>query len=168
MGGRINLVFPWIRPQFGRRTISHLGSHVRNESFLKKRFLLISSGSIPCYPELACRYTVRLSKSSIISSTLLSAWSTIYSWNQVFNALPQHLFLSAYNCSNTVILRSQDLRWMWVIGRSQEQECRGGELQNAVHFWRCGMIGDGKGRSLEESMEDSEWCAEIVDFLTSV
>ena len=30
------------------------------------------------------------------------------------------------------------------------------------------MIGDGKGRSLEECMEDSEWCAEvaIVDFLS--
>ena len=55
--------------------------------------------------------------------------------------------------------------WVWVIGRSQEQECQCGEIQNAVHLRRCHLIGDGKGRSIEEAMNDSAWCEEVANFL---
>lgn len=47
-------------------------------------------------------------------------------------------------------------RWMWVIGRSDEQNCQCGEPQNAVHLRRCKLVGDGKGQSIEECMKDSE------------
>ena len=58
-------------------------------------------------------------------------------------------------------------RWLWIIGRLQEQTCPCREIQNAVHVCRCRLIGDGKGRSLEESMEDRVWCEEVADFLMS-
>ena len=56
-------------------------------------------------------------------------------------------------------------RWLWVIGRSQEQECQCGEVQNAVHLRRCQLIGDGKGGTVEECMNDSGWCEEVATFL---
>ena len=58
-------------------------------------------------------------------------------------------------------------RWVWIIGRSQEQLCACGEVQNAVHIRRCGLVGDGKGRSIEEAMKDREWCEEVAVFLNS-
>ena len=60
-------------------------------------------------------------------------------------------------------------RWLRVIGRAQEQACRCGEPQNATHLRRCLLIQDGRGRprSIEESMEDREWCEEVVNFLTT-
>lgn len=56
-------------------------------------------------------------------------------------------------------------RWLWVIGRSQEQECQCGEIQNAVHLRRCHLIGDGKGRTIEEVMTGSAWCEDLANFL---
>lgn len=62
--------------------------------------------------------------------------------------------------------RGPTKRWLWVIGRSQEQMCECGEIQNGVHLRGCKRIGDGKGRSIEECLSDMEWCAAVVDFLT--
>ena len=45
------------------------------------------------------------------------------------------------------------------------QRCECGEIQNAVHVRRCNRIGDGRGRSIEECMKDSEWCEEVANFL---
>ena len=59
-------------------------------------------------------------------------------------------------------------RWLWVIdiGRTQEPACDCMEIQNAVHMRRCKLVGDGRGRSMEEAMEDEEWCKEVVNALT--
>ena len=56
-------------------------------------------------------------------------------------------------------------RWLWVIGRAEEQTCQCGEIQNAVHLRACRLIGDGAGRSIEQCWKDSEWCEKVVDFL---
>lgn len=56
-------------------------------------------------------------------------------------------------------------RWLKVIQRSQEDKCSCGEVQNAVHLRRCNLVGDGKGRSVEECQRDMEWCEAVVDFL---
>ena len=52
-----------------------------------------------------------------------------------------------------------------VIGRREDDLCDCGEVQNGIHLLHCPLIGDGKGRSLEECMKDSEWCKEVADFL---
>ena len=56
-------------------------------------------------------------------------------------------------------------RWLKVIGRSEGDLCECGEIQNAVHLRRCGLVGDGKGRSIEECQQDMEWCKAVADFL---
>ena len=56
-------------------------------------------------------------------------------------------------------------RWLWVIGRAEEQTCPCGEIQNAVHLRRCQLVANGAGRSMEQCWEDKEWCGELVDFL---
>ena len=56
-------------------------------------------------------------------------------------------------------------RWQWIIGRADEQTCRCGEVQNAVHLRRCRLVADGEGRSIEQCWKDREWCEKIVDFL---
>ena len=45
-------------------------------------------------------------------------------------------------------------RWLYIIGRSAEQLCQCGEVQNAAHIRRCDLIGDEGGRSIEECWED--------------
>ena len=55
--------------------------------------------------------------------------------------------------------------WQKVIGRREDNLCDCGRIQNAVHLLCCPLIGDGKGRTLEECMEDSEWCRKVADFL---
>ena len=47
-------------------------------------------------------------------------------------------------------------RWLWILGRAQEPTCDCGEIQNAVHMRRCRLVGDGRGGSIEEVMEDRE------------
>ena len=56
-------------------------------------------------------------------------------------------------------------RWLAIIGRSPQNTCQCGEIQNAVHLRRCHLIGDGKGRSVEECYTDRAWCEAVVDFL---
>ena len=56
-------------------------------------------------------------------------------------------------------------RWLFIIGRSAEQQCQCGETQNAVHLRRCSLVGDKKGRSLEECWKDQEWCEAVADFM---
>ena len=56
-------------------------------------------------------------------------------------------------------------RWLFIIGRAAEQQCQCGETQNATHLRRCQLIGDTKGRSLEECWRDQEWCGVVADFL---
>lgn len=56
-------------------------------------------------------------------------------------------------------------RWLFIIGRSAEQQCQCGEVQNAVHLRKCPLVGDTKGRSLEECWRDREWCGAVADFL---
>ena len=56
--------------------------------------------------------------------------------------------------------------WLRIIGRREDNLCGCGEVQNAAHLLRCPLIGDGKGRSLEECLEDSEWCKKVADFLS--
>lgn len=41
-------------------------------------------------------------------------------------------------------------RWLKIIGRRDDDLCECGEVQNAVHLRRFQMVGDGKGRSMEE------------------
>ena len=56
-------------------------------------------------------------------------------------------------------------RWLKIIGRSEDDRCECGEIQNAAHLRRCNMVGDGKGRSIEECERDMEWCEAVADFL---
>ena len=56
-------------------------------------------------------------------------------------------------------------RWQWIIGRAEDQLCRCGEIQNAVHLRRCRLAADGAGRSIEQCWVDREWCEALVDFL---
>ena len=56
-------------------------------------------------------------------------------------------------------------RWLWIIGRAQDQTCECGEIQNAVHVRQCELVGDGRGRSIEEAMGDKEWCEEVANML---
>ena len=55
--------------------------------------------------------------------------------------------------------------WLKVIGRSEDDRCGCGEIQNAVHLRRCKLVGDGKGRRIEECQKDMEWCEAVTDFL---
>ena len=55
-------------------------------------------------------------------------------------------------------------RWLKFIGRSQEDKCSCGEIQNAVHLRRYSIVGDGRGRSMEECQQDMEWCEAVADF----
>jgi len=34
--------------------------------------------------------------------------------------------------------------------------------QNAAHLLRCPLVGDGKGRSLEEARQGPEWCSGVL------
>ena len=61
--------------------------------------------------------------------------------------------------------KSPTKRWLAVIGRSVEHTYQCGGIQNAVHLRRCHLIGDGKGRSIEECWKDREWCMAVADFL---
>ena len=58
-------------------------------------------------------------------------------------------------------------RWLFIIGRSAEQLCQCGEVQNATHLRRCHLIGDKKGRTIEECWKDQEWCDAVADFLST-
>lgn len=55
--------------------------------------------------------------------------------------------------------------WLKVIGRSQDDLCECGEVQNAVHLRECRLVGDGKGRTLAQCQQDMEWCEAVADFL---
>ena len=55
--------------------------------------------------------------------------------------------------------------WLKVIGRSQDDRCECGEVQNAVHLRRCQLIGDGKGRTMGQCQQDMAWCEAVVEFL---
>lgn len=57
-------------------------------------------------------------------------------------------------------------RWLWVIGPAEDDKCECGVAQNAAHLLRCSLVGDGKGRTVEEAMEDREWCRAIAEFLS--
>ena len=81
---------------------------------------------------------------------------------------PKHLAWSRRQVKALTYLvtdRGPMRRWLWVIGRSQEQECQCGEVQNAVHLRKCRLIRDGEGRSIEQAMKDSAWCEEVALFL---
>jgi len=55
--------------------------------------------------------------------------------------------------------------WLWAIGRAGDSRCECGTTQNAVHLLRCPLVGDGRGRTLEEAGQDPEWCREVVRHL---
>ena len=55
--------------------------------------------------------------------------------------------------------------WLKMIGRSEDDKCGCGEVQNAAHLLQCPLIGDGKGRSWDECKKDREWCRAVADFL---
>ena len=48
-------------------------------------------------------------------------------------------------------------RWLWVIGRAEDDKCECGVADNAVHLFRCPLVGDWKGRVVEEASWDPEW-----------
>ena len=55
--------------------------------------------------------------------------------------------------------------WLKIIQRSQDDQCECGEAQNAVHLRQCKLVGDGRGRTLEQCQQEMEWCEAVVDFL---
>jgi len=56
-------------------------------------------------------------------------------------------------------------RWLWVIGRAEDDKYECGIAQNTAHLLRRPLVRDGKGRSLEEARQDPELCREVARFL---
>ena len=57
--------------------------------------------------------------------------------------------------------------WLRFIQRSSDACCQCGETQNAVHLRRCKLVGDDKGRTLEQCQQDIKWCESVVDVINS-
>ena len=51
------------------------------------------------------------------------------------------------------------------IGKADKNMCVCGAPQNAVHLLSCVAVGDGKGRSMEESERDGEWHEAVYKFV---
>ena len=84
------------------------------------------------------------------------------------HAKPKHLRWSRKAVRGLVFVttdRGPLKSWLKVIGRSQDDKCQCGEVQNAVHVRRCVLVGDGKGRTMEECQQGMEWCEAVADFL---
>ena len=43
--------------------------------------------------------------------------------------------------------------------------CDCGVTQNAAHLLQCPLVGDGKGKSMEQCQQDEVWCRAVADFL---
>jgi len=58
-------------------------------------------------------------------------------------------------------------QWLATIGKVDRASCRcdGWTPQNAAHLYQCPRVGDGRGRTREEIMEDEEWCESLARFL---
>lgn len=52
-----------------------------------------------------------------------------------------------------------------MIGRREDDRCDCREVQNPVHLLRCPLVGDEKGRTIEECYGDEEWCKAVEEFL---
>ena len=50
-------------------------------------------------------------------------------------------------------------------GMREDDKYDCGSAQNAAHLVGCPLVGDGKGRTIEECYKDQEWCQEVADFL---
>ena len=57
--------------------------------------------------------------------------------------------------------------WLKVISRSDSALCDCRQVQNAAHLLRCGLVGDRRGRRIEECYEDKEWCKAVEELLRS-
>ena len=82
---------------------------------------------------------------------------------------PKHLQWSRKALRELVYVttdRGPQKRWLKIIGRSEDDLCGCGEIQNVVHLRRCKLVGDGKGRQVEECQKDMEWCKAVADFLS--
>lgn len=98
-------------------------------------------------------------------------WITSAGIRQEFpiHSKPQHLKWLRKSLKGLVYIvtdRGPPKRWLRIIGRGEEDRCECREIQNAVHLRRCGLVGDGKGRSMEECIKDAGWCEEVADFLS--
>lgn len=81
---------------------------------------------------------------------------------------PKHLGWDRQNIKGLVYIttdRGPMRSWLEFIGRSEDDRCECGEVQNA-HLLRCRLVGDGDGRQREEGCKDSEWCKAVADFLS--
>ena len=47
--------------------------------------------------------------------------------------------------------------WLWTIGGVEDNRCECG-----VQFLCCSLVGDGRGKMLEETERDPEWYREMV------
>ena len=63
--------------------------------------------------------------------------------------------------------RGPFLQWLHQIGRKDMDKCQcePQTIQNAAHVLKCKLIGDGKGRTLEQAEEDLEFCTQVFEFL---
>jgi len=59
-------------------------------------------------------------------------------------------------------------QWLKTIGKREDASCRcdGWTAQNAAHLYQCPLVGDGKGRTRDEIMEDERWCEELAKFIS--
>ena len=55
--------------------------------------------------------------------------------------------------------------WVHKIGRAEDNKCGCGIPQNAAHLLKCTEVGDGKGRSREEMLQDEEWLSAVHEIL---
>ena len=91
-----------------------------------------------------------------------------YLHDHLIHTRPEHLQWTRKQLRGLAFIttdRGPMKRWLAIIGRSADQACRCGEIQNAVYLRKCPLVGDGKGRSIQECWKDKEWCEAVVDFL---
>ena len=55
--------------------------------------------------------------------------------------------------------------WLKVIGRRDGDLCKCRQVQSAAHLLQCPLVGDAKGRSVEECYKDKEWCKAVAEFV---
>ena len=71
--------------------------------------------------------------------------------------------------SYSVPLLNGSEHWLFKIGRAGSGKCLCDQrvIQNATHALKCQLVGDGKGKTLEQAEGDEEFCGHLYSFLSN-
>ena len=83
---------------------------------------------------------------------------------------PAHLSWSRWALRGLTYMvtdKGPQAQWLKTIGKTDNASCvcDGWTPQNAAHLYVCPWVGDGKGRTREQILEDAEWCEDVARFL---